>query len=423
MAARAAHGETTNTPMKAITSQSSIEKYFNVLDLPAIGPVCLAVALPSAAYLTDKSLPRAALPGTGRVASGRGLRRADAHASCLGEAAELLSCCEWGDELLIEAAADRLGSAALLPQMLSGLSDKQYSERDTWNTAWATFDWRPKAYTPDQGIAWTALENAGQNSFAPADFMLIGRRSPGDEQAVAIGDSNGCAAGHTIEQAKLAALLEIIERDAVARWWYGRRRRPVINLASLQDVSGLVKWLENRERHCFLFDVTSDLGVPVAAAASSEPDGRDVVLGFAASAELRKASIGALSEMVQLEFSLNAARALGNSAGPWSVWRSSVTMAMPPLDAALIAERTISIDERNISDPLTWLFECCAGAGVAAFFVEMTRARIGIPALRAISCDLCVIKPRFARKRLLAPDARDLYPVIPDAKSQIPLLV
>ena len=46
--------------------------------------------------------------------------------------------------------------------------------------------------------------------------------------AVAIGDSNGCASGATLEEAKTAAILELIEWDATARWWYGRSPRPVI---------------------------------------------------------------------------------------------------------------------------------------------------------------------------------------------------
>ena len=45
---------------------------------------------------------------------------------------------------------------------------------------------------------------------SPADFLLIGRREAGEEEAVAVADSNGCAAAPNIAEAKLRASLELI---------------------------------------------------------------------------------------------------------------------------------------------------------------------------------------------------------------------
>jgi ribosomal protein S12 methylthiotransferase accessory factor len=40
-------------------------------------------------------------------------------------------------------------------------------------------------------------------------------------------DSNGNAAGNTLEEATiLQGFVELIERDSVALWWYNRLRRP-----------------------------------------------------------------------------------------------------------------------------------------------------------------------------------------------------
>jgi ribosomal protein S12 methylthiotransferase accessory factor len=408
--------------VKAGTDWTLIEQYFDVLDLPCSGPVHLAVAFPNAAYLKEELFPRSVLSESGRVISGRGLTSDEAYTSCLGEAAELLSCCEWGDELLIRAPATKLGSMALLPEKLLGLSDSQYAEREAWNAVRSGFDWRPRSYSSAQAIAWIALHNAtsDQICFAPADFLLIGRNSLGNDSSVAIGDSNGCAAGSTIEDARLAALLEIIERDAAARWWYGRRHRPAVDLASLNG-NGFVEWLRTRKRRSFLFDITSDLGVPVAAAASSEVDGSDVVLGFAARPNWNDASSAALTEMVQIEFSLNAARVLGNAANNWAKWLSSVTMATPPLDSAFMSGRICS--HHSISPSVESLLQICSRAGIQICFADMTRDRIGIPTFRAISLDLCHIKPRFANKRLLASDHNDLHPVSANPDHQVPLLI
>jgi ribosomal protein S12 methylthiotransferase accessory factor YcaO len=46
-------------------------------------------------------------------------------------------------------------------------------------------------------------------------------------------DSNGCAAGNTIEEAVLQGFLELIERDAVAIWWYNRISRPEVCIAGM----------------------------------------------------------------------------------------------------------------------------------------------------------------------------------------------
>jgi ribosomal protein S12 methylthiotransferase accessory factor len=67
--------------------------------------------------------------------------------------------------------------------------------------------------------------------------------------------------------------------------------------------------------------------------------------------------------------------------------------------------------------------EACARHGIGVWFADMTREAIGVPAFRAIAPDLCHIKPRFARKRLLAPDPRDLSPVFPSPDDQAPFLM
>ena len=50
-----------------------------------------------------------------------------------------------------------------------------------------------------------------------------------------MGCSNGNAAGNTIEEAVLQGILEIVERDSTAIWWYNRLRQPGIDLESFDD--------------------------------------------------------------------------------------------------------------------------------------------------------------------------------------------
>lgn len=407
-------------------TRRALDQLFDILDLPGGGgPVRLAIAMPRAALVRLPGFPQVALPDSGRVATGRGLDEAGSRASALGEAAELVSCSAWGNETLVTARAGDIGPAAVPPEMLNGFSDSQLASRASWNDRNRDFDWRPPPCGPAAEIDWLEVEDAhgGPPAYVPADFAFIGRKAAGDERAVASGDSNGCACGASAESARLAATLELIERDAAARWWYGRRQRPVLDLAILDDTSGLVSWLYARRRRTWLFDITTDLGVPVAAAASSERDGSDVALGFAAKPDIREAALAAMTEMVQTELPLAAARKLGADAADWTQWRQTVTMAWPPLDPVGAPRAGGPLRLPSIPPSLDALVDACARAGVRLWFADMTRDALGVPAFRALSAELCHIKPRLARKRLLGPDRHDLGPVVSAPETQIPLNV
>jgi ribosomal protein S12 methylthiotransferase accessory factor len=405
-----------------------LDELYDVVMLPAgPGPVHLAVALPNDRY--REILPDAALPESGRIASGRGLTVEACRQSCLGEAAELASCCAWGDEPLLPATAKLLGSKALPIRALDGLSAEQIAGRTDWNRAYDGFDWRPRAFNPDAAIAWLPVINAFDASsvLVPADFMLIGRREAGDEEAATVADSNGCAAGQTADAARFSALLELIERDATARWWYGRRVRNSVALEELAEAMSVrmesdLSALAARGRRSRVFDITTDLGVPAFATVSAEPDGQGVALGFAAKASRAEAILSAITEMLQMEFSLAMAQAEPDASSQWTRWLSEVTLALPPLDARSPCDADAFM---NDSAPVTLesALDACARSSIGIWFADLTRAAIGVPVFRALSTELCHYKPRFERTRLLAPDPRDLAAAARDAESQVPLLV
>lgn len=401
-----------------------LRQFFDVVDIPAPGvPVDFAIALPTPELRALPGVPHAAMPEAGRMASGRGIGVGACRASCLGEAVELFSCSAWGDEALTRATAPELGAAAILPEALNGFSRPQIERRFNWNRRFADFDWRPAARTVDGPMEWLAVDNAftGKGAFVPADFAFIGRRLPGEEEGIAIGDSNGCAAGHHIDAARLAGTLELIERDATARWWYGRRRRAHLPLTLLDNAVG--SFLVGRRRRSVLFDITPDIGVPVIAAVSAEADGSDVTMGFAARFDIAEAALGAATEMLQMEVSLESARQLGEAAGLWARWRRMVTMALPPLDAAALPVSRPPDAPRIPGIGLSAILERFATRGIDLYFADLTRNEFDVPVCRAMSTALCLTKPRFGRARLLAPDAGDHDRVKTDVDTQVPLYV
>jgi ribosomal protein S12 methylthiotransferase accessory factor len=387
--------------------------FFEQIEVKPDGcPAFFAIALPSSRLTAQwPNFPVAATPQAGRMANGRGLTQVACTASCLGEAAELASCCVWGDEKFVRASALELGADALTPERLLGLTPRQQAAREAWNEQWGAFDWRPVPCAPDAPLDWMQVQEVytGEARFAPADAVLIGRREAGDTQAVAIADSNGCASADGMAVAKASAVQELIERDALARWWYGRRARPVVDISDIEGGTPLITYLLERARICRLFDITTDLGIPAFAAVSAEADGSDVAIGSSASHDADQAALSALLEMLQMEISLEIARRAGSEAATWDAWRRTVSMATPPLSLATaqIPLPRQPTSKQGPEDPLSLYLDACATAQVSLYYYDMTRSQLGIPTVRALSTDLCHFKPRFARTRLLARDPRD----------------
>jgi ribosomal protein S12 methylthiotransferase accessory factor len=182
----------------------------------------------------------------------------------------------------------------------------------------------------------------------------------------------------------------------------------------VEGAAELTRWLRERRRRTWLFDITTALGVPVLAAASAEPDGREVALGFAARLEWHAAAVAALTEMAQMEHSLAMAALLGDGAGTWDEWRRRASLALPPLDAALRPSAgAVSAGKRAPpAQGFTTVLERSAAVGIDLWFVDLSRSVFGARAVRAATTALSHCKPRFAR--LPEGDA---------AAKQVPLLI
>ena len=153
----------------------------------------------------------------------------------------------------------------------------------------------------------------GAAVMVPAQHLYLDWAVEFGETPIYEADSSGCAAGTSFPDAADRALLECVERDACAAWWYGRQSRRHLALTVLRGAAPrLMWWLESRYRRTLLIDISSDIDLPVIAAASAEPDGRFVAIGTAAAWTVQQAAISAVTEMVQTEVALKAGRSPGN---------------------------------------------------------------------------------------------------------------
>ncbi|MEO9780456.1 MAG: YcaO-like family protein [Sedimentitalea sp.] len=354
-------------------------------------PCHFAFCIPNQkAYARWPGYPRAARPDSGRAAAGRGASAAQCNASAIGEAIELASACEWGDEPLIRATVNELGTKAISPDLMNGFSSRQMKDREAWNASpFAAVDWRPPPFDASRPIDWLQASTAsGETCFVPADLVLVGRREPGDPSAVSIATTSGCASAATPDAARQRALLEVIERDAVGQWWYRQAPRPEIPLNSLDLPAAISRYIEDRTRKTMALDLTTELGVPVVAALSFQPNGRELALGFGCNLSPASAGRSAVVELFQTEIGLDQRRRQNDPLA--EVWMREATRDSLTISGTVETMTVMpSCDCNNLVTRLAQHGKTCA-------FVDLSRKGFGLHVFRAIMPEMWSDKPRFA---------------------------
>jgi ribosomal protein S12 methylthiotransferase accessory factor len=135
--------------------------------------------------------------------------------------------------------------------------------------------------------------------YLPTSLLYFFYSGPAAFQA----DSNGCAAGNTIEEAIVQGFLELVERDAYAIWWYNQSQRAEVDLSQFNDsyVQDLKNQLADTGRKLWVLDVTSDLGVPtyVAILHWMQNEHENIEFGSGAHFDKRIALLRTLTELNQ----------------------------------------------------------------------------------------------------------------------------
>jgi ribosomal protein S12 methylthiotransferase accessory factor len=365
-----------------------------------LSPVQLMVGSPTVEPDNKESwAPPGARLGRGRLTGGRGLTRAAAMASCLGETAEFVSALVWGDEPLIFARVDDCGESCLNPGNLLLCSDYQYATRDAYNKVMLGLDHIPARLPVHQKIAWSqafSLEGIEQ-ILVPAGLIYTDYLS--DIEWLGRADSTGCAAGPNIEAAIVSAFLELVERDAVAIWWYAQHRLPRVCIRYFESIKDLVRALEARTRRFSVLDATSDLAIPTFIAISFEPDGSLVALGASANFDPELAVSSAITEMLQIEVSLRIRKATGwDDIDLLQYWIESVSTSLLPF--LVPAGTCLTAKTDKVENSIERCSTAASNVGLKAYFINLSRDNIGVPVVRVVVPGMRSLRPRFAPGRL-----------------------
>jgi oxazoline/thiazoline synthase len=360
-----------------------------------------------------------------RAAGGKGVSRAQAQASALCEALERYSGVLDETEPFVRARMSDLCGLAINPNKCMLFSERQLNTTHDFITA--TMPTRgtsvlsprarriPAPFDPGAEIDWTPVWSLtdAQIRYLPTAYCYYGAaHRPG--AAFATADSNGCAAGNVIEEAILQGFLELVERDAVAIWWYNCLIRPRVDIALWNDpaLDGVIDRFAKMGCETWVLDVTTDLGIPTfaAVACNASSPRRQILLGFGAHLDAQVALRRAVTELVQSQLAARRAAPSSSSrddprAAALDWWATATIENHPYLEPSPTARAQTPADYplwtgTNLLDAIDHCVERARRCGLETLALNQTRPDVGLAVVKVFVPGLRHFWPRFGAGRL-----------------------
>ena len=337
----------------------------------------------------------------GGRSAGKGRTDTQARASGLCEAIERYSGVFQGDEIREKESYQELGDKAIHPNACMNFSQEQYQNLQEWNancSGW--FQKVPEPFDENREIEWTPVWSLTEEKFKylPTAYCYYGYPQLSKPDCWA--DSNGCAAGNTMEEAILQGFMELVERDCVALWWYNRIQRPKVDLDSFDEpyFQQLKEYYQTLHRELWVLDLTSDLNIPTFAAMSRRTDREveDIVLGYGTHFDSKLAIQRALTEVNQILPSVLTANADGSiqyspGSDPLAVdWWKTATLSNQPYlapDENVTPKVYTDYPQLGSDDLLEDVMRCqkiVEKRGMEMLVLDQTRPDIGLKVAKVI---------------------------------------
>ena len=358
------------------------------------------------------------LDGVRLPSAGKGSTPQQSEASALCETIEGFSGMFMGDEIrLTRRFSDFVAAGAddaIHPNEVQLFSDRQFdrAEQSHSGAVGTSPAFRvPARFDPDAAVSWSPVWSLtqGRHRFLPTSLLYFGGPAEREDASYCLANSNGCAAGNTLEEAILQGFLELAERDSVAIWWYNRLRRPEVDMDSFGDEylaqarARYGAW----QRELWMLDLTGDLGIPVFVAVSRRTDGEDerILYGFGAHTDPRIAALRAVCELNQMLPAFHARDPELDNA-PLGEWLRDARIAghchLAPDPGAAVRGRTDHPvpDTEDVRDDIEYCRALIEKEGLEFLVLDQTRPDIGMPVARTIVPGMRHFLQRFAPGRL-----------------------
>ena len=233
----------------------------------------------------------------------------------------------------------------------------------------------------DQEIHWVPGERmdgtGGRPVYVPAQFVFLFPNL--DEVSLTSGlPSNGLAAGSTIESARLASLLEVLERDAEKVVPFSEERCFLLE-ARDRKVSELLEGCARKGIHIRLMDMTSEFGVPCYRAFVQGPGGV-ILKGTGAHLDGKRAAVAAMTEIPY----------------PYPYWFGS--MPAPRGLDTVSYEDLPDYSTGSAEGDLRLLEKLLLLNGYHPVYVDLTREDTGIPVVKTLvpGLEILTVLDRFS---------------------------
>lgn len=354
------------------------------------------------------------------ASGGKGKTWSQAKAGALCEAIERYSLMYHGDEPFITTSLSQLGQDGIHPNVCMNFSQHQFNQREETNrTSGKFYSLVPMPFAENQTMAWSPVYSLTAQRFKYLPTCFCYAQYPADDEMhlFSYPDSNGCAAGNSIEEAILQGFLELVERDAVAIWWYNRLAKPAVDISSFNDpyFFRLANYYQSIKRSLYILELTTDLGIPTFAAIShrlDDPQRQNIVFGFGSHVSAKIAIERALVELNQLlpialvpeEHRLN-----GNYRTPDKAFVDWLNTATIDNQAYLKPNSDIPIKKihdypqlctPSIYHSLVFCLERVHAQGLETLVLDLTRPDIGLPVARVFVPGMRHFWKRLAPGRL-----------------------
>jgi bacteriocin biosynthesis cyclodehydratase domain-containing protein len=332
---------------------------------------------------------------------GKGSTAEQAEASALMEAIERYSGIFQGDEIrTTRRFTDFPEGDAILPNDVQLFSETQFQTRhdhqedgshpipDPVDPS-AKIEWSPAWSLRDQRFRYLPT---GLCYFFYRDFHT---------------DSNGCAAGNTLQEAIVQGFLELVERDAYAIWWYNRSQRSEVDLGEFDDfyVRDVKSQFADAGRKLWVLDVTSDLGIPTYVAIMHwMKDGQEnIEFGSGAHFDSRIALLRSLTELSQfLSIGLMGGGSGDKSSldGVTPLRLENYPFLIPASGPTAAPDLGMNVPLDNAREQVEACVEIARRAGYDFLVLDQTRPDVEVPVARVIVPGLRHFYRRFGPGRL-----------------------
>lgn len=407
-----------NEGERACTPEETLEKIEHVIS-PITGVLSKIEYLKvqdTHIYYTVRNLPTPSCKDASKmirnpdVAVGKGKTKVQAKVGCIAEAIERHNCTYY-TQTQLKACFKEIADQAIHPEALLNFSKKQYRDREDLNAVRGIFNQIPEKFYEETSIGWTACYSLiDQNKwYVPSSYCYLSYPYQ-NEADMCPADSNGCASGNTLEEAIFYAILELVERDAVAIWWYNRIKRNVVDLHSFENLKNHSHLFKNANREVHVLDITTDLSIPCFAAISWQADGKRICLGTGAHLN---PSIGIARALIELNQVMTRANVADNTnlnmiplvERDLVKWILNETIDQHPYLVAQHANKIQSSDYRfspsfDFLEDINHCLHIFKSQGLNPLFLNMSNPSIPFCSVRVIIPGLRHFWARFAPGRL-----------------------